>query len=69
VIIAGQPGPVSGNLAISGRLFGLLVAVTNAPPAPTSCQSAGIYSVYFFNGGTDMPATNGHVALLPCGGG
>jgi hypothetical protein len=67
LIIQGAPNPIGANLALSGRLLGLLVAVTNAPPAPTSCQSAGSYSVYFFNGGVDIPGTTtGYVTLLNC---
>ena len=67
VIIQGPPGPTSGNLATNQRLFGVLIAVTSAPPAAAACQNAGLYSVYFFDGGVDIPAgSTGLVTLVSC---
>jgi Flp pilus assembly protein TadG len=67
VIIQGPPGPTSGNLATNQRLFGVLIAITSAPPAAAACQNAGLYSVYFFDGGVDIPAgSTGLVSLVSC---
>jgi hypothetical protein len=70
LIIQGPPGSTSGNLAASGRLLGVLVAVTSSPPAAAACQNPGLYSVYFFDGGVDIPSgSTGLVTLLSCSSG
>jgi len=69
LIIQGQPNPTGANLAIGGRSFGVLWALTNAPPAPTSCQPIGTYSVFFFNGADITTTTTGDVTLFNCGPG
>ena len=43
------------------------MAVTSSPPAAAACQNPGLYSVYFFDGGVDIPAgSTGLVTLLSC---
>jgi hypothetical protein len=66
-IVPGSGGATTGNLAADTRILGILVAVTSAPPAAAACQNPGLYAVYFFDGGVDIPAgSTGLVTVLTC---
>jgi len=63
---AGMSDPVAGNYLPSGQVSGTIRTRNSLSTVTSTCQPAGVYTVYFFNRGGAFPASGGSVAIYPC---
>jgi Flp pilus assembly protein TadG len=64
----GMSDPVTGNYLPSGQVADPVRTGNSLSAVTSTCQPAGIYSVYFFNRGSSLPATSGTVGSVACPG-